>query len=154
MLTFGRRTLKKIYIISIIFLCLITAQDYALTLDGLDDYAQMDNVVNFNDEITIDLEFEYYDDTDGIIIGKMRYGSDCSFYIGMNPGNEPNGYGRIRWGFKTEAMGSSSDLYFDTPESLNQYQRYRLTATYNGSCLLYTSPSPRDVEESRMPSSA
>ena len=26
--------------------------------------------------------------------------------------------------------------------------------TYQGSCLLYTSPSPRDVEESRMPSSA
>ena len=25
---------------------------------------------------------------------------------------------------------------------------------YNGTCLLYTSPSPRDVEESRMPSSA
>ena len=25
---------------------------------------------------------------------------------------------------------------------------------YHGSCLLYTSPSPRDVEESRMPSSA
>ena len=24
----------------------------------------------------------------------------------------------------------------------------------NGNCLLYTSPSPRDVEESRMPSSA
>ena len=26
--------------------------------------------------------------------------------------------------------------------------------TYYGGCLLYTSPSPRDVEESRMPSSA
>ena len=25
---------------------------------------------------------------------------------------------------------------------------------WNGACLLYTSPSPRDVEESRMPSSA
>ena len=25
---------------------------------------------------------------------------------------------------------------------------------WDGSCLLYTSPSPRDVEESRMPSSA
>ena len=25
---------------------------------------------------------------------------------------------------------------------------------YNRNCLLYTSPSPRDVEESRMPSSA
>ena len=29
----------------------------------------------------------------------------------------------------------------------------RLKLNYNG-CLLYTSPSPRDVEESRMPSSA
>ena len=28
------------------------------------------------------------------------------------------------------------------------------TAEYLGTCLLYTSPSPRDVEESRMPSSA
>ena len=28
-----------------------------------------------------------------------------------------------------------------------------LKSTYN-TCLLYTSPSPRDVEESRMPSSA
>ena len=28
------------------------------------------------------------------------------------------------------------------------------TSQGNGSCLLYTSPSPRDVEESRMPSSA
>ena len=27
-------------------------------------------------------------------------------------------------------------------------------AHHGGSCLLYTSPSPRDVEESRMPSSA
>ena len=27
-------------------------------------------------------------------------------------------------------------------------------ADYYGACLLYTSPSPRDVEESRMPSSA
>ena len=29
-----------------------------------------------------------------------------------------------------------------------------LKDAYDGSCLLYTSPSPRDVEESRMPSSA
>ena len=28
------------------------------------------------------------------------------------------------------------------------------TTIYNEFCLLYTSPSPRDVEESRMPSSA
>ena len=30
----------------------------------------------------------------------------------------------------------------------------QLEDTINGDCLLYTSPSPRDVEESRMPSSA
>ena len=30
----------------------------------------------------------------------------------------------------------------------------RLHLSYTGNCLLYTSPSPRDVEESRMPSSA
>ena len=32
--------------------------------------------------------------------------------------------------------------------------RAALDAVLTGSCLLYTSPSPRDVEESRMPSSA
>ena len=32
--------------------------------------------------------------------------------------------------------------------------RTRKVKQYNNNCLLYTSPSPRDVEESRMPSSA
>ena len=31
---------------------------------------------------------------------------------------------------------------------------FNAAMVYRGSCLLYTSPSPRDVEESRMPSSA
>ena len=30
----------------------------------------------------------------------------------------------------------------------------KIFTTFNNTCLLYTSPSPRDVEESRMPSSA
>ena len=35
------------------------------------------------------------------------------------------------------------------------YSGVNLDQTYTGgSCLLYTSPSPRDVEEARMPSSA
>ena len=33
-------------------------------------------------------------------------------------------------------------------------EAYFLPSVANWSCLLYTSPSPRDVEESRMPSSA
>ena len=48
-------------------------------------------------------------------------------------------------------------------ETINRKDMYRAIATYLDSeiyhlilntCLLYTSPSPRDVEESRMPSSA
>ena len=35
-------------------------------------------------------------------------------------------------------------------KSLSDYQMFELSKN----CLLYTSPSPRDVEESRMPSSA
>mgnify|MGYP003312364431 CR=1 FL=1 len=36
------------------------------------------------------------------------------------------------------------------------YKKYDEVENFNiyGNCLLYTSPSPRDVEESRMPSSA
>ena len=37
---------------------------------------------------------------------------------------------------------------------LNSTVRERQAAAANEACLLYTSPSPRDVEESRMPSSA
>ena len=33
-------------------------------------------------------------------------------------------------------------------------QQYEYTSTVNKSCLLYTSPSPRDRQKSRMPSSA
>ena len=42
-------------------------------------------------------------------------------------------------------------LYFSTVEALEQYELSN--ETYN-SCLLYTSPSPRDKRQSRMPSSA
>ena len=38
-------------------------------------------------------------------------------------------------------------------EELDQFKRGNEQIHYNA-CLLYTSPSPRDVEESRMPSSA
>ena len=41
----------------------------------------------------------------------------------------------------------------DVSESIKQQEEIRDTA-WDRICLLYTSPSPRDVEESRMPSSA
>ena len=37
---------------------------------------------------------------------------------------------------------------------VNEFARDFLQDKWDISCLLYTSPSPRDVEESRMPSSA
>ena len=50
---------------------------------------------------------------------------------------------------------------FSTAEESNAFYRRNLEAGQTGlsvafdlACLLYTSPSPRDVEESRMPSSA
>ena len=36
----------------------------------------------------------------------------------------------------------------------NEVNQYTLSEGFNIACLLYTSPSPRDVEESRMPASA
>ena len=44
-----------------------------------------------------------------------------------------------------EQMGSSSDVLARLADEFPNHYK---------SCLLYTSPSPRDVEESRMPSSA
>ena len=46
-------------------------------------------------------------------------------------------------------LGSAEDAQKDGAELIQP-----VTDTVTYSCLLYTSPSPRDVEESRMPSSA
>ena len=45
------------------------------------------------------------------------------------------------------AISVAAELAGMHPQTLRTYDRL-------GLCLLYTSPSPRDVEESRMPSSA
>jgi len=49
--------------------------------------------------------------------------------------------------------------WFDQPSGIEEGEIRRLALARNvpnpfNPCLLYTSPSPRDVEESRMPSSA
>ena len=56
----------------------------------------------------------------------------------------------------TYAVGMLKDFYLNEKEDSPQ-QAYARAATAWSTykdCLLYTSPSPRDVEESRMPSSA
>ena len=54
--------------------------------------------------------------------------------------------------FSTEQKRNSRQPAPDDPEAVKELVRLREEEPYG--CLLYTSPSPRDVEESRMPSSA
>ena len=60
---------------------------------------------------------------------------------------DPEGiiYGDTYWVFPTWSDAYEKQTYFDCFSSKD---------LVNWTCLLYTSPSPRDVEESRMPSSA
>ena len=55
--------------------------------------------------------------------------------------------GMIKRTFKAKGVPYASEL------ALKNVQALKKIIEWNG-CLLYTSPSPRDVEESRMPSSA
>ena len=53
--------------------------------------------------------------------------------------------------------GKGGDVIFRGNKGINTLQRYRFNQHHNaqnGICLLYTSPSPRDPNRSRMPSSA
>ena len=55
------------------------------------------------------------------------------------------------------ATNSSDDraaIQKEVSQLTAEIDRVAKNTAFNGTCLLYTSPSPRDVEESRMPSSA
>ena len=62
------------------------------------------------------------------------------FYYGLLKTDDPQTYQMI-------------EIYKDA-ESHAHHSQTEHFKTLGGACLLYTSPSPRDVEESRMPSSA
>ena len=59
-----------------------------------------------------------------------------------------------RWIFLNS--GDLNQVDFDQLPLVDQHPNQPMSVRYchDNSCLLYTSPSPRDVEESRMPSSA
>ena len=50
-----------------------------------------------------------------------------------------------------EVLDNSTNI---TPEETSDWKEFWKNLKDSSTCLLYTSPSPRDVEESRMPSSA
>ena len=48
----------------------------------------------------------------------------------------------------------NGDIHSDILEAYSRYGFYILEGALHNDCLLYTSPSPRDMRRSRMPSSA
>ena len=52
------------------------------------------------------------------------------------------------------AVTGVSNLYKYELKGANSFEQTIQTSRDNGTCLLYTSPSPRDRQKSRMPSSA
>ena len=54
----------------------------------------------------------------------------------------------------TNFVGDKNKYNINTNINFSKALDYEGNKTMFGACLLYTSPSPRDVEESRMPSSA
>ena len=67
--------------------------------------------------------------------------------VGVEVPNPGGGFGTFRKG-TVEVSGLSEQLEGRRVVDLDEF------ALASAPCLLYTSPSPRDVEESRMPSSA
>ena len=53
-----------------------------------------------------------------------------------------------------EAIAAEIEIIVCITEGIPVLDMLQVRSALNKSCLLYTSPSPRDVEESRMPSSA
>ena len=90
-------------------------------------------------------------------IGKLGVGSLVNIERSLKMGDELGGHiisGHVLTTAKILQIvnkGEGIDMMIENPPEVNQYI---LEKGYISICLLYTSPSPRDVEESRMPSSA
>ena len=84
-----------------------------------------------------------------VIGGALLIGAPGIFFLIVFMPALQNTKGRMV-GYKGHKLYGDSSIYENTK---GDPDRYFLQISGNN-CLLYTSPSPRDVEESRMPSSA
>ena len=79
----------------------------------------------------------------------------CSYLDTIN--KEGKGSVGIPWDAVDIKIGDEGEIWTKSPYLLKEYYKNKeLTAEVmkDGCCLLYTSPSPRDKRQSRMPSSA
>ena len=110
---------------------------------------------------------EVFDPAKGIIFGFVDNEIDYKNNTDManynfntldGPVTNVNSWGRDFLGKRW--WNTSTAVYLDYEQSTLDYQQNNWGKLFDGAdidiydCLLYTSPSPRDVEESRMPSSA
>ena len=66
-------------------------------------------------------------------------------------------YGELKLNFEEINLNSFVEKYIQSISNLSKKKEIKInfkSTNLSETCLLYTSPSPRDVEESRMPSSA
>ena len=84
------------------------------------------------------------------IDGKWTNAHNQETFASYNPANAEL-LGQVPSGGKKDALAAidSASTAFPSWSSLTAYQRSKFLI-----CLLYTSPSPRDLSTSRMPSSA
>ena len=102
------------------------------------------------------------------IVELNRYGAEVAPLLlakleFTNPGGSMKdraALGMIEWAEQEHGLSPGAEIIISTSGNLGigmamtcAVKGYQLV-TLHRTCLLYTSPSPRDVEESRMPSSA
>ena len=80
-----------------------------------------------------------------------KWGKARRVGLRFNPGKGSGGNNRTNVGGPASSFGIWKD---DLNEAIRLCQEYKLTVERIHTCLLYTSPSPRDRQKSRMPSSA
>jgi PKD repeat protein len=129
----------------------------------------IDDVISGKDSVTVSLEVVCEQQESGQFVELEAYFDDVAIFGGdiLNGGFENDG---DHWVYQSGGTGFLYDAYYTSEDvrSLNRSalitQQYNVNATEGSygrlkqtillTCLLYTSPSPRDRQKSRMPSSA
>ena len=124
-----------------------SGEEYNITQDQVEDFMS-----TYPDAVEITEEIQT-DPTEGKTNGAVAKGATATPVTGQAPESSD-------LGLEDSSSGLNIEDFLVTVDDLKDNETNVVTNLNNKlsrlglSCLLYTSPSPRDVEESRMPSSA
>ena len=137
--------------------------------EGKDDYIYADEAFHMIASSSTELQYIRVDQTatkfvDHNIPYASLKGLRMAFNGDLNETETELWLGKSRNSWKFVYLTEPDSILHTRPHVLHQLRDvvlegsiavpHRLQPIPHGNCLLYTSPSPRDVEESRMPSSA